>query len=90
MGLARANEAAGEAAHHVWMETYKHYKCNDETSQAFKDSGLMAIARVNSNNMFKEFPKLYQTFLFLKLNLKILANCGRQKKHIYIGRFGNF
>ena len=50
MGLARANEAAGEAAHHIWMETYKNYKCNDESSQAFKDSGLLAIARVNSNN----------------------------------------
>ena len=52
MGLARANEAAGEAAHHIWMETYKHYKSNDETSQSFKDSGLLAIARVNSNNTY--------------------------------------
>jgi hypothetical protein len=25
-GLAQANEAAVEAAHHVWWEIWKHYK----------------------------------------------------------------
>jgi hypothetical protein len=48
-GLAKANEAALEAAHHVWWEIWSHYRVNDETSEAFVAAGLKTLVRVNAD-----------------------------------------
>ena len=35
VGLAKANEAAGEAAHHTWWEVWKNYKVNTLIKPSF-------------------------------------------------------
>ena len=49
-GLAKMNEAAVEASHHVWWEVWKHYKVKSETSEVFKKQALKALVRVNADN----------------------------------------
>ena len=49
-GLAAANEAAVEAAHHTWLQVWANYKVNDEKSDCFKSRGLKCLARINANN----------------------------------------
>ena len=49
-GLAKINKAVVQASHHVWMEVWKHYKVNDETSEVFLKQGLRALIRVNADN----------------------------------------